>query len=314
MCRLQVAADDEMQDIEVEVSLLRQLVRKVHVAPFRQKMHMASTLAEFCSSQPQEKGWKDACGRAGVVAALVQAVKICSADLKQEDLIKLARHADQFAALQEEVRMASNVILALAGLVDSHHDNQSAAAAAGAIHHLMQLTKSCNMALKQKAVIAIKAVVHNHLDNQSAAGAAGVVECMCNLLSFDILPIAFEAACALNNLTSLADNARRAVSMGAVALLLQLNARSGDHPSIDQVIAKLTQVPTAPPPMPSSEPAFAAAASAAPAPVPAPASRLAPGSRVRIEGLQGRPEMNGRTGVICGGCGALQRASMLCSC
>ena len=152
--------------------------------------------------------------------------------------------------------------------------------------------------------------MNNHHDNQSAAGAAGAVECMCNLLSSDYVPVVFEAASTLNCLSSLADNARRAVSMGAVALLLQLKARSGGHESIDEVLAKLAEVPTAPPPTPSSELALAAA-SAAPAPVPAPARRLARGSRVRIEGLQGRPEMNGRTGVICG---ALQQASVLCSC
>ena len=123
--------------------------------------------------------------------------------------------------------------------------------------------------------------------------------------------MSFAAADILYHVSSLADNARRAVSMGAVALLLQLKPRFGGHESIDQVLARLAQVPKAPPPMPSSEPAFAAAASAAPAPVPGPACRLAPGSRVRIEGLQGRPEMNGRTGVICG---ALQQASVLCSC
>ena len=109
--------------------------------------------------------------------------------------------------------------------------------------------------------------------------------------------------------------------MGAMALLLQLKARSGGHKSIDQVLARLAQVATAPPPMLSSKPAVAAAACAAPAaanpllwnvtPVPAPVRLLTPGSRVRIEGLQGRPEMNGRTGVICG---ALEQASMLCSC
>jgi len=38
----------------------------------------------------------------------------------------------------------------------------------------------------------------------------------------------------------------------------------------------------------------------APAPVPAPARRLAPGSRVRIEGLQGRPDMNGRVVAMVG--------------
>ncbi len=37
---------------------------------------------------------------------------------------------------------------------------------------------------------------------------------------------------------------------------------------------------------------------------------LTPGSRVRIEVLQGRPEMNGRTGVICG---ALQQAKACCA-
>jgi hypothetical protein len=175
----------------------------------------------------------------------------------------------------------------------------------------MQLAKSSNAALSGFAVDALGCLVFKHHDNQSTAGAAGAVECMCNLLSSDYVPVAFEAASTLNYLSSLADNARRAVSMGAVALLLQLKARSGGHESIDQVLARLAQVATAPPPMPSSKPAFAAAASAAPAPVPAPVRRLAPGSRVRIEGLQGRPEMNGRTGVICG---ALQQASVLCSC
>ena len=196
-----------------------------------------------------------------------------------------------------------------------HHDNQFAAAAAGAVPHLMQLTKSSNAALQGSAVEALGRLVINHHDNQTAAGAAGAVECMCNLLSSvnpsHHVPMILEAANTLNHLSSLADNARRAVSMCAVALLLQLKARSGGHESIDQALAKLAQVPSAPPPKPSSEPAFAAAASAAPAPVPAPARRLAPGSRVRIEGLQGRPEMNGRTGVICG---ALQQASVLCSC
>jgi len=135
---------------------------------------------------------------------------------------------------------------------------------------------------------------------------------MCNLLSSDYAPMALAAVNTLNYLSSLADNARRAVSMGAVVLLLLLQTRYIGIESIDQVIAKLTQVPSAPPPMPSSEPAFAAAASAAPQmQSAAPARRLAPGSRVRIEGLKGRPEMNGRTGVICG---ALQQASMLCSC
>ena len=192
---------------------------------------------------------------------------------------------------------------ALGFLVFNHHDNQSAAAAAGAVHHLMQLTKSGNNALQEEAVNALARLVNDHHGNQCAAGAAGAVECMCNLLSSDYVHMAFAAALTLNQLSSLADNARRAVSMGAVALLPQLQAVAGSvagHEVIDEALAKLAQVPTAPPPMLSSDPAFAAAAFAAPAPVPAPARLLTPGSRVRIEGLQGRPEMNGRTGVICG--------------
>jgi hypothetical protein len=125
---------------------------------------------------------------------------------------------------------------------------------------------------------------------------------------------AFAAALTLNQLSSLADNARRAESMGAVPMLVQLKARSGGEELIDQVLAKLAQVPSAPPQMPSNEPVapvFAAAASAAPAPVPASAHLLAPGSLVRLEGLQGRPELNGRTGVISG---ELPQANMLRSC
>ena len=199
-------------------------------------------------------------------------------------------------------------VQALGNLVTNHRDNQSAVAAAGVVPHLIQLTKSSNPALQGSAVEALGSLAINHHDNQSAAGAVGAVECMCNLLSSDYAPMVIEAANTLNILTSLADNARRAVSMGAVVLLLLLQTRYIGIESIDQVIAKLTQVPSAPPPMPSSEPAFVAAASAAPAPIPAPARFFAPGSRVRIEG---RPEMNGRTGVICG---ALQQASKLCSC
>ena len=144
------------------------------------------------------------------------------------------------ASLQEAA------ITALAGLVINHHVNQSAAAAEGAVLHLMQLTKSNNAVLQQQAVDALGSLVADHTDNQSAAGAAGVVECMCNLLSSDHVPTAVAAANTLSHLSSLADNARRAVSMGALVLLLQLKARSGGNEWIELVLAKLAQVPTAP--------------------------------------------------------------------
>ena len=128
--------------------------------------------------------------------------------------------------------------------MQNHADNQSAAAAAGAVPYLIQLAKSSNAALTGLAVDALGCLVFDHHDNQSTAGAAGAVECMCNLLSSDH---AFTAANTLNYLCSLANNARRAVSVGAVALLLQLKARSGGNESIfDHLLAKLAQVPTAP--------------------------------------------------------------------
>ena len=287
-----------------------QLVRQFHAAPPRQQPQVATALVNFCSRYPQgrEAEWQDAAGRAGVVVALVQAAKTSNATLPH--LMQFTKSS--IAALQQEA------VHALGFLVNNHHDNQSAAAAARAVPHLMQLTKSSNTTLQGSAVQALGCLVNNHHDNQSAAGVAGAVEHMCNLLSSYCVRMAIKAANTLTELSSLADNARRAVLMGAVALLLQLEARSGSHESIDQMRVKLVQVAmyymahgAAPPPMPSSKPAFSAAGSPAPAPVPAPARRLAPGSRVRIEGLQGRPEMNGRTGVICG---RLLQASMLCSC
>ena len=62
--------------------------------------------------------------------------------------------------------------------MENHTDNQSAAAAAGAIPHLMQLTKSSNAALSGLPIISVMALallISNHHDNQSAAAAAGAV-------------------------------------------------------------------------------------------------------------------------------------------
>ena len=93
-----------MQAVEREAA---QLVRQFHAAPPRQQAQVASTLVEFCSRQPRGIEWhQDACGRAGVVAALTQAAKSSDASLQQQ------------------------AVAALAHLVYNHHDNQSAAAAA----------------------------------------------------------------------------------------------------------------------------------------------------------------------------------------
>ena len=55
-----------------------------------------------------------------------------------------------------------NAVVALANLVSDHKCNQSAATAAEAILHLMQLTMSSDAALQQKAVINLGYLVWNH--------------------------------------------------------------------------------------------------------------------------------------------------------
>ena len=99
-----------MQAVEREAA---QLVRQFHAAPPRQQARVATTLVEFCSRQPEGREWQDALGRAGVVAALVQAAKSSDAALQQQ------------------------AVRALADLVSKNDDNQSAAAAAGAVPHQM---------------------------------------------------------------------------------------------------------------------------------------------------------------------------------
>ena len=109
-----------MQAVEREAA---KLVRQFHAAPPRQQAHVATTLVEFCSMQPQGREWQDAGGRAGVVATLAHAAKSSDAALQQQAVAALGCH------------------------IYRHHDNQSAAAAAGAVLHLTQLTKSSNAAL-----------------------------------------------------------------------------------------------------------------------------------------------------------------------
>ncbi len=101
-----------------------QLALQLHAAPPRHQVAVATALVKFCNRQPQGREWQDAAGRAAVVAAIVQAVKVGDAALQQEAIDALGR------------------------LVSDHHGNKSAAAAAGAVPHLFQLTKSSNASLQ----------------------------------------------------------------------------------------------------------------------------------------------------------------------
>ncbi len=336
-----------MQEVEREAA---QLVQQFLAATPQQQAHAAATLVKFCIRQPDGIEWQDAGGRTGIVAAVVHAAKSINATLHVTYVSALGclifnHHENQTAAgaagaLPHLMQLADSnnadlqlhAVAAIGLLVFNHRDNQCATAAAGAMPRLMQLTTSSNDVLQYTAVVALGHVVFNHRDNQAAAaaagavplllhlskssipalqgsaihsigclvmnhrinqraaGAAGAVEFMCNMMCFDNDHIAEAAAHTLNHISSFAFNARKAVSMGAVAQLLHLSARSGGHKLLNQALERL---------------------SAAPTPVPAPARTLAPGSRVRIDGCRGRPEMNGRTGVICG---ALHQASTLHSC
>ena len=165
-----------------------------------------------------------------------------------------------------DAELQRQAVWALGHLVVCHNDNQCAAAAAGAIPLVMQLTKSSDAALQMRAVTTLGYLVVWHNNNQCAAGAAGAVEHMCSLLSTSPVPaVAQEALQTLNCLTHLAgDNSRRAVSLGAVALLTQLKGRKGDKfdEFIGSVLVNLAKVAGAPLPQPSK-----AAASPPPSPL-----------------------------------------------
>ena len=195
----------------------------------------------------------------------------------------------------------------LGQLVNNHRDNQSAAAEAGAIPHLLQLTKPTSTAIRkdsgialfqQYAGFALGCLVEKHHGNQSAAAAAGAIPHMVQLTKSSNSDIQgsgiFCLRCLVINHHA---NQSAAVAAGAIPHLLQLtkSSNAATQKEADLALGFLVNSHHA-----NQEPACAAAASAATAPVSASARHLAPGSRVRIEGLQGRPEINGRTGVICG--------------
>ena len=141
----------------------------------------------------------------------------------------------------------------------------------------MRLTKSSVPFLQRESIFVLDCLVESHTNNQSAATAAGAIPQLMQLKG---------------------------------SIPIESPGHAEIHALIDEVLSKLEQVPEALPPQRSNVAAFPPAV-ATPALVSAPVRRLAPSSRVRIEGLQGRPEMNGRTGVICG---RLLQASMPRSC
>ena len=132
-------SETQMQAVDREAA---QLVRQFLAVSPQQQAPAAKALVQFCHKkccgkerrdaggrvkQCDGKEWSDAGCRAGVVAALVQAAKIVD------------------PALQTQA------VSALACIMIDHNDNQSAAAAAGAIPLVLQLTKSSDASLQKEA-------------------------------------------------------------------------------------------------------------------------------------------------------------------
>ncbi len=157
-------------------------------------------LADFYSSQTLTIVMQDAATQAGVLHALVQAIKIQDADIQKAVVRALGnlvcnhkknqRAAEKAGAIQEVLKLtkSSDAVLqndalkAIGDLVADHTVNQSAAASAGAIRQLIQLTNSGDAALQTAAVRALGKLVRNHLDNQCAASAAGATRCLIRIM------------------------------------------------------------------------------------------------------------------------------------
>ena len=150
---------------------------------------------------------------------------------------KAAAEAVQLASSSDSA-VQKEAVDTLGSLVYNHSENQSAAAAEGAVALMVQLAKSSDAAVQMQAVDTLGRLVFHHAENQSAADAAGAVELMCTLLSTSSpVGLVENALVTLNSLAELSSNANKAVSLGAIATLTQLKGRNGV--SFDNSIGKL---------------------------------------------------------------------------
>jgi hypothetical protein len=123
------------------------LVRQFHYANFQQQASAATALIDFCLGKVGSDMWQDACGRAGVLAALLQSAKI------------------------DDSQIQKNAIIVLGDFVKNHEANQSAAGSSGAITVVQLLTTSSDIELQIQAVGTLGCLVKNHEANQSAAAS-----------------------------------------------------------------------------------------------------------------------------------------------
>lgn len=208
-----------MQTVEQEAA---RLVRQFLDCAPQLSAPAARALVDFCHKQECGDQWQDAGGRAGVVGALLQAVRIDDGDLQKNAVSALGNlvilhNGNQSAAaaagavpqmthllLSSDAALQKEALTAIEVLVAGHDGNQSAAAAAGVIAQVMQLAKSRDTFLQKHAVAVLGLLVSLHKDNQVAAGAACAVEYMCQILSTSPpeRAVALEALRTLNQLCS----------------------------------------------------------------------------------------------------------------
>jgi hypothetical protein len=103
-------------------------------------------------------------------------------------------------AKSSDATLPGFAVRALAGLVYNHHGNQSAAAAAGALPHLMQLTKSSDVIVQEAAVTALGSLVYRHHDNQLASATAGAASHLIQLTKSSSVSLQEAAVTALSGL------------------------------------------------------------------------------------------------------------------
>jgi centrosomal protein CEP164 len=134
------------------------LVREFNDANSQQQASAATALIDFCLGKVGSEMWQDACGRAGVLAALLQSAKI------------------------DDSQIQKNAIIVLGDFVENHEANQSAAGSSGAITVVQLLTTSSDIEIQKASVFTLGCLVNNHEANRSAAGSSGAIAALSVLM------------------------------------------------------------------------------------------------------------------------------------
>lgn len=210
-------------DAETMATLVRKFEDSKKLLP-EQHAAAAQELVQFFAAKDFRRGSfkeatlkRDAAGKAGVVAALVQVLAIADTDkglktaaaaafgwliLDHRDNQRLAADA---GAMPQLLRLMSSelgdfelqqaVVTAFGRLVMNDHANQSDAAAAGAIPLLLKLMSTMQKSVSMMAIVtSFEHLVSSHYVNKSAAAAAGAIPQLLTIMKDPQLQVnAFQA-------------------------------------------------------------------------------------------------------------------------